>query len=151
MLRERIKSFQFLLPSSTKRFTTNEKQTLSHFLEKLSITKAIYQLQPSQIKRTYSKIESVTSCRFQIHLYIFACAMIREFTPEVVTKFLPAQFPWFWCKCLLRNSIHSKIFNLTKYWEFVLKYLLLITRAEMPIWIWRLLWERLTDSIQIIN
>ena len=51
-LRERIKSFQFLLPSSIKRFTTREKQTLSHFLEKLLIAKAIYQLQSSQIKRT---------------------------------------------------------------------------------------------------
>ena len=57
---------------------------------------------------------SVVSCRFQIHLCIFACAIIREFTREVVTKFLPAQFPWFWCKCLLRNLINLKIFNLTK-------------------------------------
>ena len=33
-----------LLPSCKKRFTTKGKQTLSHFLEKLLITKAIYQL-----------------------------------------------------------------------------------------------------------
>ena len=31
-----------------------------------------------------------------------------------VMKFLPAQFPWIWCKCLRSNFIPSKIFNLTK-------------------------------------
>ena len=39
-----------------------------------------------------------------------------------VRKFLPAQFPWNWCKCLLRNFVHSKIFNLTKYREVLVKY-----------------------------
>ena len=41
----------------------------------------------------YSKVESVGSCRFQIHLCILACVMSREFTHEAVTKFLPTQFP----------------------------------------------------------
>ena len=78
--------------------------------------------------------------------------MSREFTRDSVTKFLPAQFPWIWCKCLLRNLIHSKIFNLTKYREVLVKYSLLITHAEMPLWIWHQLRERLTDSFfQIIN
>ena len=36
--------FQYLLPSCIKRFTIKGKQTLSHFLEKLKITKAIHQL-----------------------------------------------------------------------------------------------------------
>ena len=39
------------------------------------------------------QVESVVSCRFQIHLCILACVMSREFTREAVTKFLPAQFP----------------------------------------------------------
>ena len=73
-----------------------------------------FDLQPSQVKRTpypppppprfhYSKIESVGSCRFQIHLYILACMMGREFSRKAVTKFLPAQFPWIWCKYLLKK------------------------------------------------
>ena len=53
--------------------------------------------------------------------------MSREFTREAVTKFLPAQFPWIWCKCLLWNLTHSNIFNLTKYREVLVKYSLLIT------------------------
>ena len=65
-----------------------------------------------------------------------SCIMSREFTHDSVTKFLPAQFPWIWCKCLLRILIHSKIFNLTKYWEVLVKYSLLITQAGIPIWIW---------------
>ena len=85
----------------------------------------------------YSKDESVGSCRFQIHLCILACVMSREFTREAVTKFLPAQFPWIWCKCLLTNLIHSKIFNLTKYREVLVKYSLLIAHAGMPIWFWQ--------------
>ena len=48
--------------------------------------------------------------------------MSREFTREAVMKFLPAPFSWIWCKCLLRNLIHSKIFNLTKYREFDTSY-----------------------------
>ena len=34
-------------------------------------------------------------------LHISACVMSHEFTHKAVTKFLPAQFPWIWCKCLL--------------------------------------------------
>ena len=83
----------------------------------------------------YSKGESVGSCRFQIHLCIFACVMSREFTRKAVTKLLPAGFPSIWCKCLLWNLTHSKIFNLTKYREVLVKFSLLITHEGMPIWI----------------
>ena len=38
--------------------------------------------------------------------------------------------------CLLWNLTHSKIFNLTKYREVLVKYSLRITHAGMPIWIW---------------
>ena len=41
----------------------------------------------------YSKVETVGSCRFQIHLCILAYVMSRELTREAVMKFLPAQFP----------------------------------------------------------
>ena len=88
-------------------------------------------------KLYYWEVESVGSCRFQIHLCILACVMSSEFTREAVTKFLPTQFPWIWCKCLLRNIIYSKIFNLTWYREVLASYSVLITHAEMPIWIWQ--------------
>ena len=39
----------------------------------------------------YSKVESVGSCRFQIHLCILACVMSREFTREAGTTFLPGK------------------------------------------------------------
>ena len=94
----------------------------------------------------YSKVESIDSCRFQIDVCILVCVMSREFTCEAVMKFLPAPFSWNWCKCLLRSLIHSKISNLTKYREVLVKYSLLITHAEMPLWIWHQLRERLTDS-----
>ena len=57
---------------------------------------------------------------------------------EAVRKFLPAQFPSRnWCKCLLRNFVQSKIFNLTKYREVPVKYFIrLIKHTGMPIWIW---------------
>ena len=45
------------------------------------------------IIRKLSPLAAVGSCRFQIHLYILACVMSREFTRDSVTKFLPAQFP----------------------------------------------------------
>ena len=51
------------------------------------------------------QIPSVGSCRLQIHLCILACVMVREFSLKAVTKCLPAQFPWIWCK------ISSKKFN----------------------------------------
>ena len=78
-----------------------------------------------------------------ISTFLHVCC---EFTCKAVMKFLPAQFSWIWCKCLLRNLIHSKIFNLTKYREILVKYSLLITHAGMPLWIWHQLRERLTDS-----
>ena len=68
-----------------------------------------FDLQLNQVKRTHppppSPIPSVGSCRLQIHLCILACVMVREFSRKAVTKFLPAQFPWIWCK------ISSKKFN----------------------------------------
>ena len=67
--------------------------------------------------------------------------MSREFTRESVTKFLPAKFPWIWCKCLLWNLTHSKNFNLTKYREVLLEFSHLITNTGMPIWIWHQLAE----------
>ena len=82
----------------------------------------------------------------RVDLYILACVMSPEFTREAVMKFLPAPFSWIWCKCLLRNLIHSKIFNLTNYREVLVKYSLLITHAEMLLWIWHQLQKRLTDS-----
>ena len=45
------------------------------------------------IIRKLSPLAAVGSCRFQIHLYILACVMSREFRRDSVTKFLPAQFP----------------------------------------------------------
>ena len=77
------------------------------------------------------------SCRFQIDLCILLCVISREFTREAVMKFLPAPFSWNWCKCLLRSLIHSKISNLTKYREVLVKYSLL----EMPLRIWHQLRE----------
>ena len=78
--------------------------------------------------------------------------MSCEFTRKAVKKFLPAQFSWIWCKSLLKNLIHSKIFNLTKYREVFVKYSLLITHAEMPLWIWHQLGERRNGfTFQIIN
>jgi len=84
----------------------------------------------------YLIICMVVSCRLQIHSCILACVMSREFTRKAVMNFLPAQFPWIWCKCLRSNFVHSKILNLTKYREVLVKYSLLITHAGMPIWIW---------------
>ena len=59
--------------------------------------------------------------------------MSHEFTREAAMKFLPPPFSWNWCKCLLRSLIHSKISNLTKYREVLVKYSRLITHAEMPL------------------
>ena len=61
------------------------------------------------------------SCRFQIHLCILGCVMSREFTRETVLKFLPPHFPWIWCKTLRSIFFHSKIFNLTKYRDVLVK------------------------------
>ena len=77
----------------------------------------------------------VVDFRF-ISAFLHVCAMSCEFTRKGVAKFLPAQFSWKWCWCLLTNLIHSSIFNLTKYREVFVKYSLLITHAGMPIWIW---------------
>ena len=77
----------------------------------------------------------VGSCKFQIHLCILA---------YVITANSHARLNW--CKGLISNLIHSKIFNLAKYREVLVKYSLLITHAGMPMRIWHQLRERLTDS-----
>ena len=51
-------------------------------------------------------------------------------------EFLRAQFPWIDVKDLEVILSNSKIFNLTKYREVLVKYSLLITHAGMLIWIW---------------
>ena len=103
----------------------------------------IYKLQSSQVNCTpkdpidefiIRKLNLLVVVDFR---FISAFVMSGEFTHNSVTKFLPAQFPWIWCKCLLTNLIHSKIFNLTKYRKVLVKYSLLIAHAGMPIWIWQ--------------
>ena len=42
--------------------------------------------------------------------FISAFLMSREFTREAVTKFLPAKFPWIWCKCLSKKLTSFKDF-----------------------------------------
>ena len=94
---------------------------------------------PPKMSLMNSLLESCIRLQLQISDFksLHSCMCNgREFTCDSVTKFLPAQFPWIWCKCLLRILIHSKIFNLTKYREVVVKYSLLITHAGMAIWIW---------------
>ena len=81
-----------------------------------------------------SRFESVGGCRFQIHLCILARLISREFTCEAITTFLPAQFPWIWCDCLLRNSLKKfnpfKTFFLSGYIEVLVKYSLLLRMQE---------------------
>ena len=43
--------------------------------------------------------------------FISAFLMSREFTRETVTKFLPAKFPWIWCKCLSKKLNPFKDFQ----------------------------------------
>ena len=81
-----------------------------------------------------SRFESVGGCGFQIHLCILARLISREFTCEAITTFLPAQFPWIWCDCLLRNSLKKfnpfKTFFLSGYIEVLVKYSLLLRMQE---------------------
>ena len=74
----------------------------SHFQPEQStltvIPPMIHVLQSSQVKLPpkiplINLVESVGSRRFQIQLFILVRVMSREFTREVVLKFLPAQFP----------------------------------------------------------
>ena len=117
--------------------------TLNHPTFKQQKGNKMYKLQSSQVNCTpqdpidefiIRKLNLLVVVDFR---FISAFVMSREFTRNSVTKFLPAQFPWIWCKCLLTNLIHSKIFNLTKYREVLVKYSLLIAHAGMPIWIWQ--------------
>ena len=66
---------------------------------------------------------SIGSCRFQIQLRILVWIISREVTREAVDV------------CNLRN-FHSKIFNLTKYREVLVKYSLPITHTGVLSWIW---------------
>ena len=43
--------------------------------------------------------------------FVSAFLMSREFTREAVTKFLPAKFPWIWCKCLSKKLNPFKDFQ----------------------------------------
>ena len=121
---------------------------LAEHLHAMSTQKSIYKISdysqarssvPPKIPLMYLLFKSWTvgSCGFQIHPCVHSCMrnepQIAKFTRDSVTKFLPAQFPWIWCKSLLRHLIHSKIFNLTKCREVLLKYSLLITHTGMPI------------------
>ena len=66
--------FQFLLPSSIKLFCTKGEQTLSHFPEKLLITKAIYQLNnynKAWLNTNLAKTPSLFTVEFQELLEIF--------------------------------------------------------------------------------
>ena len=65
---------QFLLPSCIKRFTAKGKQILSHFLEKLLITKAIYQLHKynkAWLNTNLGKTPTLFTVEFQELLEIF--------------------------------------------------------------------------------
>ena len=63
-------------------------------------------------------IRKLNSSRgFQIHHCILLRVMSSELTLELVMKFPLVQFPRIWCKCLLSNFIHSRIFSLTKWRE----------------------------------
>ena len=58
-----------------KRFTTKGKQTLSHFLEKLLITKAIYQLNKynkAWLNTNLAKTPTLLTVEFQELLEIFS-------------------------------------------------------------------------------
>ena len=112
-----IAQLVFLILDSAIRLLNNRDQMCVRIT-----VKAGQAYPPRPLMNYYSQFESVGSCTYQIHL----CILAR----------VPPQFPWIWCKCLLGNLIHSKIFNLTKYREVLIKDSLLITHTGMPIWIW---------------
>ena len=101
-------------------------------IQRSQIFASCWHLQSSQVKRWiyYSKVESVGGCRFQVHLCILACVISRKFTREAIMTFLPAQFPWIWCDCLVRNPF--KKFFLTGYREGLVKYSLPLHMQESP-------------------
>ena len=85
----------------------------------------------------YSKVESIGSCRFQIHLRILECIVSSEFTCKLIMKFVSAQFSRIWCWCLWGNFVHSKIFQSDRlHWSYDKEKYELITHAGMQIWIW---------------
>ena len=70
----RSNHFQPFLPLCMKRFTTKGKQTLSHFLEKLLITEAIYQLNKynkAWLNTNLAKTPNLFTEEFQESLQIF--------------------------------------------------------------------------------
>ena len=87
----------------------------------------------------------VVDFRF-ISAFLHAQWAMKSHAMQDFTKFLPALFPWIWCKCLVRNLIHSKTFNMTKCRNVLVKFSLLVTHGGMLIWIWHQLQEQLTDS-----
>ena len=113
-------------------------------------------LQSSQVKHTpkiqlinlyYSK--SMISCRFQIHLYIPACAMSTEFTCRVFMKiFLPARFSWIWCKCLWSNFVHSKIFQSHRMQRRFLKNSLLRSHSLLKQFSEKKNWSKMQKTVR---
>ena len=78
---------------------------------------------------TIGKLNSLVNVDFRFILFIVACVMSREFTRhyDISTASVSLNLMY---KC---NFIHSKIFNLTKYREVLVKYSLLIRHAGMLI------------------
>ena len=80
--------FQSLLPSCIKRFTTKGEQTLSDVLEKLLITKAIYQLNKynkAWLNTNLAKTLNLFTVGFQESLQIFWEKIHRNFLPCIRT------------------------------------------------------------------
>ena len=108
-----------------------------------------FDLQLSQVKRTpppppRSHPLVVVDFRF-ICAFLHAWWSVNSHLRQLRNFYQPS-FPEFDVKYLLRNLIHSKIFNLTKYREVLVKYSPLITHAGRPKRIWHQSRERLTDS-----
>ena len=90
--------------------------------------------------KSCSKVESVGSCRFQIHLCILACAISSEdfSLPAGILRRksrVPSPRGEGTRDARLRMSAGEamKIFNLTKYREVLVKYSLLVTHTGMLI------------------
>ena len=84
-------------------FDTVFQRPYRYFRSPYSQARSNVPLQDSINEFIIQRLNPLVSCRLQIRLCIIACVMSREFTRDSVTKFPPAQFPWIWCKCLLRN------------------------------------------------
>ena len=93
------------------------------FSMQVIIRVVLWHLQSSQVKQTSqdSINELISSSRFQIHLLIPECIMSSEFTRGVLW-ISTRSVSWIWWKCLQRNFIYSKIFNLTEYRRYHKKF-----------------------------